>query len=345
MAVAKALGVEPAAVVLAWVDSLADCVTPLAGPTTVEHASALPLRLSPEDLRSLDARFTAAEVLRKPTRERRPPDGAGGDVVIVMGMPGAGKSTHAGPLIERGYERLNRDELGGRLSALVPKLEEHLAAGRRRVVLDNTYGSRAKRNEVIEAAWRHGVPVRCIHVDTSIERARVHAVTRMLDRHGRLLSPQQMRVAVKTEPNMFGPRVQIDHQRDAEPPDPTEGFAALDVVQPEPPPSPADGPRALVLDIDRVVPNGVVDEATRAALLRDRAAGFIPIAFRWSPDRAREAVYETTIDLGVPSVPPIAAHVCPHPAGVLVSTADAGSAGPRAANRRRQPPTLSPGRK
>lgn len=312
-AVASRHAVDPIAVALAWVRSLG--VVALPGPTTVEHASAGAkiLELTDDDRETLDARFRAADVLRRPVAERRPPDDADGDVVIVMGMPGAGKSTHARPLVEQGYARLNRDELGGRLSALVPKLEEHLAAGRRRVVLDNTYGSRAKRNEVIEAGWRHGVPVRCVHVDTAIERARVHAVTRMLERHGRLLSPEEIRAATKTEPNMFGPRVQIEHVRAAEAPERSEGFASLEVVQPAAAEQSTEG-RALVLDLDRVAPGGVFDDGTRAAILRDVQAGFIPIAFRWNPDRRHDAAYTTSIEPGAP-LSPIDVHVCPHPAG------------------------------
>lgn len=316
-AVASRHDADPLAVALAWVRSLS--VVALPGPTTVEHAHACAkiLDLTDDDRRALDERFSAADVLRRPVADRRPPDDADGDVVIVMGMPGAGKSTHAHPLVEQGYARLNRDELGGRLSALVPKLEEHLAAGRRRVVLDNTYGSRAKRNEVIEAAWRHGVPARCVHVDTAIERARVHAVTRMLDRHGRLLSPDEIRAATKTEPNMFGPRVQIEHVRAAEPPELSEGFASLDVVRPNAEPEQSTGARALILDLDRVAPSGVAEDATRAAILRDVEAGFIPIAFRWNPDRKHDAAYTTSVELG-DALPKIDVHVCPHAAGAPV---------------------------
>ena len=312
-AVASRHGVDPLDVALAWVRSLVDGLVTLPGPTTVEHAAACAevLELSDEDRHTLDARFPAADVLRRPTAQRRPADDADGDVVLVVGMPGAGKSTHAIPLVEQGYARLNRDELGGRLSALVPKLEAHLQSGRRRVVLDNTYGSRAKRNEVVEAAWRHGVPVRCVHVDPTIERARVHAVTRMLDRHGRLLTPAEIRAASKAEPNTFGPRVQLEHQRALEPPESSEGFVSIDVIRPELEPPPKTGPRALILDLDRV---GIMDAPTRAAIARDVAAGFSPIAFRWNPDRARDATHVTTIELDSP-LPSLDVLTCPHPAG------------------------------
>ena len=66
--------------------------------------------------------------------------------MIVMGMPGAGKTEVARTLESAGYERLNRDALGGSLADLTPRLDELLAAGKRRVVLDNTYPTRKARN-------------------------------------------------------------------------------------------------------------------------------------------------------------------------------------------------------
>jgi hypothetical protein len=62
-----------------------------------------------------------------------------------MGIPGAGKSGHASWYVERGYARLNRDERGGSLAALADVLDEKLSYGPRRVVLDNTYLTRASR--------------------------------------------------------------------------------------------------------------------------------------------------------------------------------------------------------
>ena len=55
-----------------------------------------------------------------------------------------------------GWARLNRDARGGTLEDLLPALDALLAAGAERVVLDNTYPSRAARNAVIETAWAHG---------------------------------------------------------------------------------------------------------------------------------------------------------------------------------------------
>ena len=87
---------------------------------------------------------------------------------MVMGIPGAGKSRVAAGYTERGYVRLNRDERGGSLRALAAELDEQLASGIRRAVLDNTYLTRASRSYVVETAMRHGLPLRCVWLDTPL---------------------------------------------------------------------------------------------------------------------------------------------------------------------------------
>ena len=103
-----------------------------------------------------------------------------------MGLPGAGKSTLAAGFTARGYQRLNRDEAGGSLRDVATALDRALAAGHSRVVVDNTYVSRAARREMIHTASQRGLSVRCLWLSTAIEDAQVNAVTRIVEkRHGR----------------------------------------------------------------------------------------------------------------------------------------------------------------
>jgi predicted kinase len=217
-----------------------------------------------------------------------------------MGLPGAGKSTLAGELVGRGYARLNRDEAGGRLSDLLPALETRLAAGERRVVLDNTYGSRAARNAVIEAAWRHGVPVRCVWLQTSVEEAGVNVVSRMLARYGRLLDSDDLARAARRDPGLFAPGVLFRHRREQEPPEASEGFTRVEAVAFERRrPAGYDG-RALIFWYEGVVrasrrglrapssPDDVeIVAAGRDLVHRYAAEGWPVVGLAWHPEVAR----------------------------------------------------------
>jgi histidinol phosphatase-like enzyme len=268
--------------------------------------------------------------MRVPRARRRPPDGAPGDVVLVMGTAGAGKSTLAASLVADGYERLNRDETGGRLGGLLPALDAHLAAGRREVVLDNTYLSRASRNAVVETAWARGVPARCVWLQTGLEDAQVNVVQRMLARHGRLLGPEELRSASRGDPGAIGPGVLFRHRRELEPPEAEEGFARVDVVPFRRRARPGYDGRALVFWYDGVVrasrsgartPRAPEDVAilpgAHEAIARARDEGCLVAGLSWHPEVASgrttagevEAVFARTHEL---LGGPIDSLWCPH---------------------------------
>jgi predicted kinase len=217
--------------------------------------------------------------------------------VIVMGIPGAGKTLLARDYAGRGYERLNRDERGGSLRALATALDERLGAGARRVVLDNTYLTRAMRSHVVDAAARHGVPVRCVWLRTPLAQAQVNMVERLLERFGALPSPEELREAARREPWLLAPTAQMRALRELEPPALDEGFAEVEEVAfRRAPPADAEGGvlvaaaafarsswRSAVAAGDPAAPHLIFDwapeggtaAAEAAALLEDAVTGTV----------------------------------------------------------------------
>jgi len=150
------------------------------------------------------------------------------EIVMTVGIQGAGKSTFVGPLVEQGYVRLNRDTLGGTLADLVPRLDALVASGTRRFVLDNTYATAEARRGILAAARAHALPVRALWLDTSVDDAVVNVCQRMLVNHGRLLSPEELKVVGRKDPSVFPPAVVYRFARLFEPPQLEEGFAFVE---------------------------------------------------------------------------------------------------------------------
>jgi len=225
----------PFEIALAALADISPVIVPLPGPTRVETArsaaSAAKLRLTDDDRAQLRERFAVcraggARAARIAVGARR--DDA--EVVLIMGLPAAGKSTIAERLAANGYARVNRDEKGGSLDSLLPVLDTLLASGTNRVVLDNTYVTRQSRAAVLGVAARHAVPVRCLWLSTSVENAQVNAVTRIVSKYGRLLDPDEMRAVSRTDVSVFPPSVQFRYQRELEAPQESEGFSRIDVL-------------------------------------------------------------------------------------------------------------------
>jgi hypothetical protein len=149
-------------------------VIPIPGarrPATARAAAgAAQLALDAEDAALLDH---AVGSLR-PAPVAEPRANGDGEVVLVMGIPGAGKTRLAEKYAGRGYLRLNRDERGGALRQLAEALDDALSSDVRRVVLDNTYLTRAARSYVVDVAHRHGMPIRCLWLDTPLAQAQVN---------------------------------------------------------------------------------------------------------------------------------------------------------------------------
>jgi aryl-alcohol dehydrogenase-like predicted oxidoreductase/histidinol phosphatase-like enzyme/predicted kinase len=292
----------PFDVALAWLAGLSEHIVPLPGATRLDTARSIAryrtVRLSGDQLARLDELCPPARHIRSETSATviTRPDA---EVVMIMGLPGSGKSTMAREFVSQGYLRLNRDETGGALRGLVPALEGALASGTSRIVLDNTYVSRASRAAVIQAAAARGVAVRCVWLSTSVADAQVNAVTRIVERYGKLLDVDQLATRRKRDPGALPPMAQFRYQRELEAPDVSEGFARVDVVPFERRVDPSRAGRAVLIWCDGIlvrsrsnqrIPSSVDDlvvETARGSTLRRYAdRGFHLLGLSWQPEIA-----------------------------------------------------------
>jgi aryl-alcohol dehydrogenase-like predicted oxidoreductase len=277
---ARKLSPDEAEHALAWLLALAPQVVAIPGATRTETA------------RSAARAATLKVRIPQPPRASRPAQE--GEVVLIMGIPGAGKSRLAGEWLARDYRRLNRDERGGSLRALAAALEDELAAGAAHVVLDNTYLTRASRNLVIEAAHRHGHACRCVWLQAPLPQAQINLVERLLDHFGQLPTPQQLRAS--RVPGLLPPTSQMRALRELEPPTSDEGWDSVEQVA-----------------FARDPTNGKAGVFVAAAAV---TAGFQPsedphLVFDWDPNGRRERLDAALGIIGGSAE----SALCPHPTG------------------------------
>jgi aryl-alcohol dehydrogenase-like predicted oxidoreductase/adenylate kinase family enzyme len=316
--IAAAHDVSPFAIAIAWLNSFSEVIVPLPGvtrpETAVDSARAQRIVLTDADRQLLDEAFPSSQLLRGHQTAAASRHDA--EVVIVMGLPGAGKTTSTERFVIDGYQRINRDETGGTLKALAGDLDRALTAGASRIVLDNTYVSRKSRAEVLQVTAAHQVPARCVWLSTSVDEAQVNAASRLVSRYGRLPADEELAALRKQDVAAFLPTVQFRYQRELEPPDPSEGFATIEVV-PFVRKTPAGYTnRAVIVWLDQPA----LEEPLAAALRDRQQEGWKILGLSWQPGieagtTSRAAVDAQFAGLRERAALDIEVEYCPHGAG------------------------------
>ncbi|MFZ2034724.1 MAG: aldo/keto reductase [Candidatus Dormiibacterota bacterium] len=314
--IARARDASPEQVALAWLLELSSVVVPIPGArrpeTAVSAAQAAQVRLEPGDRALLTSALGWHHAPARPT-SRAVDDG---EVVLIMGVPGAGKSRRAEDFVAQGYLRLNRDERGGSLRQLSDVLEQSLASGARRIVLDNTYLTRALRSHVVGSAARHGIGVRCIWIDTPLAQAQVNLVERFLDRSGSLPGPEQLQEHARVEPGLLSPTRQMRAFRELEPPSRDEGFISVERVlferSPRAPARASATPEAVFV---------AAAALTHPGWKRALASGAVDaphLVFDWRPDAAADVLDEDVARVAANVSGTVTGALCPHAGGAPV---------------------------
>jgi hypothetical protein len=307
--VAGAIGATPAETALAWVLDLSPVVVAIPGARRPESARSAARAANLHPATNDRAALNRAFGVGRPDHRVPAQPLVGAEVVMLVGIPGAGKSRLADDYVSRGYLRLNRDEAGGSLNELASTLDAKLAAGAHRIVMDNTYLTRAARSHVIETASRHRVPTRCIWLDTPLAQAQVNLIDRLLDRFGSLPSPEDLRPVARREPGLLMPTSQMRAQRELEVPSIDEGLVQVERL----PFSRA--PTSLRTQMGVFVAAGAMTGPHWKSAIEQGNPQAPHLVFDWCPKGCSDALAAAAGLLSAVVTGPVESRVCKHGVG------------------------------
>jgi HAD superfamily hydrolase (TIGR01662 family) len=170
------------------------------------------------------------------------------EIVLVMGCSGAGKSTLADKYAS--HHRLNRDLIGGSLDNIVVELEKEIKKGTDRFVLDNTYPTAAQRKKVIDVGVKYNIPVKCVHLNTSIEDCQVNICLRMIKKYGKILSPEEISKKAPGDSSLVPTAVLFNYRKEFQKPVESEGFESIEVIKFTRKIDPSYTGEAIIFDFD-----------------------------------------------------------------------------------------------
>jgi HAD superfamily hydrolase (TIGR01662 family) len=155
-------------------------------------------------------------------------------IVLIVGFPGAGKSTIVEDLLTKGYKNFNRDKSNVSLEQFNKDLEYQLKHGNfEKVVIDNTYGTIDQRKPVIDLAKKYGYEIEAWVMSTTLEEAQVNAVQRQIHKYGSIMTPEMKKTNadVAKDPNMFPPAAQYAYKKHYQKPTTFEGFDKVETIK------------------------------------------------------------------------------------------------------------------
>jgi hypothetical protein len=161
---------------------------------------------------------------------------------------------------------------------------------------------------VIDTASRHGLPVRCIWLDTPLAQAQVNLVERLLERLGSLPTPEELRALARRGDGVLAPTSQMRALRELEPPSTDEGWAGVERVPFARTPSHAAG-------VGVFVAGPVLTQPGWEEALEQGDQDAPHLVFDWMADCNVDALADVAASLAAEVSGPVESALCPHPAG------------------------------
>lgn len=143
------------------------------------------------------------------------------DLVMIIGPTSTGKSTIAQNYVNRGYQRINRDTIGGKTEGLLSYVKNAFQENKN-IVLDNTHLTPDKRIPFLDIAKKFKAKARCFVMNTKIEDAQFNFCLRTIQSGIDICDMEAINAS--KSPNVFPPHVIFSHFKDFSYPSLEEGF-------------------------------------------------------------------------------------------------------------------------
>jgi len=147
------------------------------------------------------------------------------EIVMMVGIPGSGKSEYSKLYTDKGYDRWNRDTEGGSIKNLVPKVINSIKAGKS-VVVDNTHTNIEGRKLFIDVAKQYNISIKAYFFNTSKEDCQINVLNRMFKLTGKVILDNN-EIKKLNHPNIFGIDVLFRFSKQLVEPSVSEGFSEV----------------------------------------------------------------------------------------------------------------------